>query len=175
MRVPVFKIVLKNGGTSEYNDIKAFFFAAKSNADRAQVLRAIGHTQDSALKQATMEWATSGEVKLQDFFYAMGSVSGSGKVGADISWAYFQENLEKIKGMIGNASSSLMDACIVMCASSFCSDAKANEIEEFFASHPLPSNTRKISQLLENMRSSAKFLKILEESGLSSESFWAEL
>lgn len=175
MRVPVFKIVLKTGGTTEYDAVKSFFLAAKSNADRSQVLRSIGHTKGEDLKQATMEWSTSGEVKLQDFFYAMGSVSSSGKVGSEIAWSYFQSNFDKIKAMVGSASSSLMDACIVMCASGFCSEARADEIEAFFKTHPLPSNTRKISQILENTRSSAKFLKILESSELSKPTFWEQV
>ena len=105
----------------------------------------------------------------------MGSVGRSKKVGGDIAWQYFQDNLEKIKAMIGKASSSLMDACIIMCAGGFVTAAKADEIDAFFASHPLPQSTRKIAQVTESMRANSKFLDVLEASELSKKEFWSSL
>ena len=102
-------------------------------------------------------------------------VGGSNREGREVSWKYLQDNLEKIKGMVGQGSASLMDACIVMCAGSFCSREKADEIEAFFKAHPLPRNERKISQTIENMRANAKFFDVLKASQLSTEEFWASL
>ena len=73
MRTPVFKIVLKNGGAKEYDQVKSYFYKADNNAERKHVLNSLGCIADNGLKLATMEWSTSGEIKLQDFFYAMGS------------------------------------------------------------------------------------------------------
>jgi puromycin-sensitive aminopeptidase len=175
MRTSVFQIVLTNGGAKEYEAVKSYFYTAETNAERKHVLSSLGSTPDPKLKLATLEWSTSGEVKLQDFFYPMGSVGRSKRVGHEISWQYFQDNFDKIKGMIGNASSSLMDACIVMCAGGFCSNKKADEIDAFFATHPLPSSTRKIAQVTESMRANAKFLDILLASELSQKEFWDKL
>lgn len=73
MRTPVFKIVLKNGGETEYEQVKSYFYKADNNAERKHVLNSLGCIADSKLKLATMEWSTSGDIKLQDFFYVMGS------------------------------------------------------------------------------------------------------
>jgi len=175
MRTQVFAIVLKNGGEKEYNDVKSYFFKADNNAERKHVLSALGSTPDPALKLAAMEWSTSGEIKLQDFFYLMGSVGRSKKVGRDIAWQYYQDNFEKIKAMIGKASSSLMDACIVMCAGGYTTAEKADEIDAFFASHPLPQSTRKIAQVTEAMRANSKFLDMLVASELAKKEFWSSL
>lgn len=175
MRSPVFRIVLMNGGEQEYADVKSYFYTAPNNAERLHSLGTLGHTKILALKQATMEWATSGEVKLQDFFYAMGSVGSSGKEGREISWKYFQDNFHTIKSMIANASPSIMNACIVMCCGSFSSHAKADEIEAFFEANPLPSSSRRISQLLEGMRANAQLLNVIVASELSKPEFWAGL
>lgn len=175
MRTPVFVIVLKNGSVKEYDAVKSYFYSADNNAERKHVLSSIGSTPDPKLKLATMEWATSGEIKLQDFCYPMGSVGRSKRVGREIAWKYFQDNFEKIKGMIGKASSSLMDACIVMCAGGFCTNEKADEIDAFFAAHPVPSSTRKIAQVTESMRANAKFLDILMASELAKKEFWDKL
>ena len=175
IKVPVFKIFLKSGGAKEYEDIKGYFYSAKDNSERKHVLNSLGSTTDPKLKLATLDWATSGEVKLQDFFYAIGSVGRSGKVGRNITWKYFQENHESMSKMLAQASPSLMGAVIVMCAGGFCSIDKADEIDEFFSKHPFPKNSRKISQMTENMRANGKFLATLQNSRLSDMSFWNEL
>ena len=175
MRTPVFKIVLKNGSTTEYEQVLSYFTTSSDNAERKHVLASLGAAKDPSLKLRTMDWTTSGVVKLQDFFYAMGSVGNSSKHGREISWKYFQQNFEKIKGMISKASPSLMDACIVSCAGGFCSFEKADEIDAFFAMNPCPSNARKIAQTTENMRANAKFLQMLQTSALSKDEFWASL
>ena len=172
MRTQVFKIYLKNGGAKEYEEVKEYFSQATDNAERKHVLSSLGSAQDPKLKLATMEWSTSGEIKLQDFFYAMGSVGRSSKEGREISWKYYQDNFDKIKDMLGLASPSLMAACIVMCAGSFCSTEKADEIEAFFQDHPLPLCALKISQTTEAMRTNAKFLNMLKASDLSKPEFW---
>ena len=73
--------------------------------------------------------------------------------------------------MVKKASPSLMDACIVSCCGSFCTESKANEIQDFLNSKDLKSNARTISQLLENMRTNASFLEKLKEA-LGEDGFW---
>lgn len=175
MKTAVFKIVLQNGGATEYNQVKSYFETATDNAERKHVLSSLGYVPDTKLKLATLDWTTSGAVKLQDFFYAIGSVSQSSKTGKELSWKYFQDNFERLKNMLINASSSLTDALIVYSAGSFCSKEKADEIESFFAAHPLPRNVRKISQTIEGMRANAKFLDLLKASDLSKDQFWESL
>lgn len=46
-----------------------------------KVYNAVGATADPALKRRVLEWALS-EIKLQDFFYPIGSVSASRSVPA---------------------------------------------------------------------------------------------
>mmetsp|Transcript_29685 Transcript_29685/g.53877 ORF Transcript_29685/g.53877 Transcript_29685/m.53877 type:complete len:887 (-) Transcript_29685:86-2746(-) len=175
MRSSVFSIVLKNGGAQEYQEVKAYFTATTDNAERKHVLGSLGHTSDLKLKQSTLEWAISGEIKLQDFFYPMGSVRSSSLEGRNIAWVFYKNNFKAIKAMIGNANSSLMDAAIVSCGGGFCSNEKANEIEEFFKANPVPRSTRKIQQTLENMRANANFLALLQSSDLAKDVFWSSL
>jgi puromycin-sensitive aminopeptidase len=175
IKVPVFSIYLKTGGEKEYDAVKAYYYKANDNAERKTVLNSLGSADDEKLKVATLDWATSGEIKLQDFFYPIGSVSRSGKKGRVVSWKYFQDNHERLKEMLGNSNPSLMDAVIVMSAGSFCSLEMADEITQFFKDHPYPKNVRKIDQMTENMRANGKFLAILQASDLSNEDFWNSL
>uniref|UniRef100_A0A7S1B8F5 Aminopeptidase n=1 Tax=Corethron hystrix TaxID=216773 RepID=A0A7S1B8F5_9STRA len=174
VRGPVFKIILKTGGEKEYQQILSYFYSATDNAEKKHVLLTLGHTCDSRLKLRTLNWSVSGEVKIQDFFYLMGSVGRSNE-GGDIAWDFFQENFNKIKKMIGKASPSLMDACIVSCCGNFCSNDKADEIENYFKINPVPLSSRRISQMIEGMRTNASLLCKLENSVCSEESFWESL
>jgi puromycin-sensitive aminopeptidase len=65
----------------------------------------------------------------------------------ELVWQFYQNNFERIKKMLANASPSLMDACIVYSCGGFAHESKAQEVEQFFKEHPLPRNTRKVSEL----------------------------
>jgi puromycin-sensitive aminopeptidase len=175
IKVPVFKIYLKNGSTEEYDKIKGYFYTAKDNAECKHVLNTLGSIASKELKLATLNWTTSGEVKLQDFFYAIGSVGRSNKEGREMTWQYFQDHHTRLANMLAQASPSLMDAVIVLCAGGFCSLQKAKEIDSFFAANPYPKNSRKITQMTENMRANGKFLATLQSSQLGQASFWGTL
>jgi len=151
MRSSVFRIILKNGGEKEWTGIKSYFFTAADQAEKKIVLGTLGASKEAKMKLQTLEWTISGEIKLQDFFYPMGSVGHSSRAGAEISWQFFQDNFQTIKDMIGKGSPSLMDACIINCAGGFCSSEKADEIDAFFKANPLPSSARKIAQCIEGM------------------------
>jgi puromycin-sensitive aminopeptidase len=69
----------------------------------------------------------------------------------------------------------MMQACIVMCAGAFCSAEMADEIDNFFKENPIPSSSRKISQMTEGIRANSKFLIALQASGLSKDEFWTAL
>ncbi|KAL7428645.1 hypothetical protein ACHAXM_001361 [Skeletonema potamos] len=175
MRSSVFKIVLKNGGAKEFEEVKDYFDQASDNAERKHVLSSLGHAPDAKLKTATLEWAISGNIKLQDFFYPMGGVRSSSCEGRNIAWTFLKQNFSAINAMVGNANASLMDAVIVSCAGGFCSNEKADEIEAFFKANPVPRSSRKIQQTLENMRSNAKFFASLQNSDLKSAEFWSSV
>lgn len=172
MRSPVFKIILKNGGEAEFEQVKSYYVTATDNAEKKHVLNSLGAVGDVKLKRAVLDWTTGGEVKLQDFFYAIGSVHRSGKEGQELTWSYFKDNFDRFNSMLEKASASLMDAVIVYSCGGFTSTAMADEIEEFFKAKDMAKNARKISQTVESMRANAKFAELLAKSEISKDSFW---
>lgn len=166
-KIAVYKIVLMNGGDKEYEQILKTYYATEDNSERKYAHNALGAALQPALKMRTLDWAVkSGDVKLQDFFYPIDSVTTTAG-GTAIAWNYFKSNFEHIKGMLAKASPSLMDAVIVYSISRFCTNERADEIEAFFKENPLPSSERKISQSIENMRSNAQLLQRIKESKLT--------
>lgn len=173
IRPQAFRIFLKNGGELEYNTIKSYFMKAETNAEQMHVLQSLGSTPDPKLKLSALEWSISGKIKLQNFHSLMGSVGASGNSGNDVCWQFYQDNFEKIQLFLGSGSSvNLSNATILACAGHFYTTEKANEINAFFETKSMPRNTRAISQMIENMRSNARFLNVLKSSELSSSCFW---
>ena len=174
-KIPVFKIVLANaaaGSEAEFDQLMAHLGALTANAERKAVYLAIGATPSLALKRRVLEWCTGGALKLQDFFYPIGSVSQSSPEGLAMAWDFFRENFADISAMLKKASASLMDAAIVYSVSGFATDARADEIAGFFTDPAtgeprLPQSNRKISQTVEGIRASAKFLARILASDLS--------
>lgn len=172
-RTTVFKLVLQRGGVTEYDKILAAYYKTEDNAERKHIMNSLGAAPTKELKLRTLDWAVkSGDVKLQDFFYPIGSVSHSGPAGAQIAYDYFKENLETIIEMLRKASPSLMDAVIVYSCGAFCTLDKADEVEGFFEKHPFPSNARRIQNMLETMRVSGGMLEKVKASSLLKDDFW---
>jgi len=61
-----------------------------------QVYNSIGATPKLELKRKVLEWAVS-DIKLQDFFYPIGSVSSSSYEGLSLAWNYYKENFTRIR------------------------------------------------------------------------------
>ena len=172
-KTPVFQLVLKHGGQAEFDQCMGIYAAVSTNVEKKEVMNAIGSASSVELKRRVLDWCTGGDVKLQDFFYPIGSVARSGREGARVAWDYLREHFDRIRGLIATASASLMDAVIVYSAGFFVSFERADEIEAFFAAHPVPSSQRRLSQMLEGMRTNAKFLQsALADGQLATQAFW---
>merc|ERR1712166_975583 len=126
-------------------------------------------------KQEVLRWAISGDVKMQDFFYLLSGVSGSSKQGLDMAWHFFKSEFDTFHTMLKSGNASIMDAAILNSCNGFCSDEKASEIEKFFEEHPLPQNKRTIMQLLEEMRTNAKFVGRILATDVAKQEYWDTL
>ena len=87
----VYRIVIMNGGQKEYERVLQSFHDTEDNQEKKYAVHSLGATRVEALKLRTLDWAVkSGEVKLQDFFYPIGSVAGS-LAGSELAWKYYRE------------------------------------------------------------------------------------
>jgi aminopeptidase N len=174
-KLQVFKVVLANapeGSTAAFDQLMAHVALLTSNAERKDVYHAVGAAPSLALKSKVLDWALSGDIKLQDFFYPIGSVSASGPEGLALAWRFFQDHFKEIQAMLAKASASLMDAAIVSSMGGFATEAAADEVAAFFTDQAtglprLPQSNRKIQQALESIRANAKFVARILASDLS--------
>jgi len=175
IKEPVFKMVLKTGGQKEYKALREVQAKAETNIEKKHVYVTIGQTAEMSLKKDVLEWVVSGDIKIQDFFYPLGSVASSSKEAAAMTWEFYKANFDKIWSMCKTASPSLMDAMITLSARSFCTSEAAAEVEQFYQEHPLTLNQHTIKQTLEGIKTNAAFLERILKTPVVQESFWQGL
>ena len=123
--------------------------------------------QADELRVRALDFAYSGAVKLQDFFYVMNVMHSSSNAGMEATWAHFTTNVAKYRSMLEKAGPSLMDACIRGACAGFASPARAAEVTQFFADNKalFPSNQRTIEQNIEAINTSCAYLQKFQTSG----------
>lgn len=89
-----------------------------------------------------------------------------------IMWVV-EQNVEFIKEKLGKSSPSLLAAVIGLSLQGFCTLEKATEIETYFEAHPVPSCSRRVSQIVETVRANGALLvKLRSVTKLTDASFW---
>lgn len=96
----------------------------------------------------------------------------SNAAGASLAWSFYKQNFERIKAMLSKASPFMTDAAIVNSISRFCTHQQADDVEAFFAAHPMPTAARRISQTLEVIRNNAAMVQTIAASALSSPEYY---
>jgi puromycin-sensitive aminopeptidase len=175
IRGPIFRIVLHNGGVAEYEKVLATYYATTEDAKRKWALTTLGASQSPELKLRCMEWSISGDVKLQDCYTPMNSVSSSDHIGANIAWKFYKDNIERIKSMLSTSIPWTMNSIILSCCSKFHTFDMANDIKTFFELNPNEKAERTITQTIERIRIAANFDEKIKNSKFVESEFWSNL
>jgi puromycin-sensitive aminopeptidase len=163
-RKVVYQILLKTASDSgDYLALRDLFNEYKNNALKKEVLLSLGSALSPELRKRTLDWATSGQVKMQDFFYPIASVAGSGASGREFVWKYFKDNYARIQKLVETGSPFLMSSVINCSSGGFATMERAKEIEQFFQQNPVPRSSRKIEQIIEGTKNDARFAAWLKQ------------
>eukprot|EP00927_Polykrikos_kofoidii_P049844 TRINITY_DN43855_c0_g1_i1.p1 TRINITY_DN43855_c0_g1~~TRINITY_DN43855_c0_g1_i1.p1 ORF type:complete len:882 (-),score=207.18 TRINITY_DN43855_c0_g1_i1:132-2777(-) len=175
LKKPVYEMVVKHGGRQEVEALKKIWHDSEANVAKLQVYRTIGFTADVQCKAELLEWTISGDIKLQDYFYPVASISTSSRAAGRMTWEFFKTNFPRIQEMMKSAAASLMDPMIQLSARHFCTNEAADDVEAFLKSKDMPQNQRTITQVLEEIRTNAAFWDRIKQSPLNEETFWDSL
>lgn len=175
IKIAIFRIVL----ASCDNDIDANKFYdvlinhlsnVNTNIEKVDIYQSLGFSSSLAVKKKVLELSISDKVKMQDLSYPISSVSQSSREGIDMAWEFYKDNFDYIVSLIVK-SPSIMEHVIIYSASGFSTLEKADEVENFFYTtskkNPnvkeikLPDSIRVISQTLEKIRNSARFMDLI--------------
>jgi len=156
----VFSLVVLAGGEEEYNQMISLYKISTLPAQKVTALRCIGASRNPDLIKKGLEYMMSDEVRMQDRFILLLTLSGS-SVGRQICWDYVKQNWDSVAEKF---SHNLLPRVISYTCENFTTLEKAKDVEEFFAQHKAEGTERTIAQTLECIHSNVSILHRNEES-----------
>jgi aminopeptidase N/puromycin-sensitive aminopeptidase len=145
-----FSLAVRNGGSELYDRLAEKQKQAKTPEDFYVYLDALNSFNDPQLIERNLNRALSPEIRSQD---AVGVISDIMDLpaGGALAWDFVKSHWDGIAKLgDGFAGAGLVDA-----TSTFCSAEQREQVQEFFATHKVPSAERGLQQSLERIQNCA--------------------
>jgi puromycin-sensitive aminopeptidase len=125
--------------------------AAETPAERYRFLYGLTMFRDELLAHRTFDYALSASVRAQDRALLLGRMLANPAI-RDLTWRQMQTYWSQLQAGVGafGGTTRLIEAL-----GAFCDRQRLNEIEAFFAKHPVPGAARTLSQTVEDIESCA--------------------
>ncbi|GAU31295.1 hypothetical protein TSUD_315040 [Trifolium subterraneum] len=156
IRRAVYVAVMKRASKSNrsgYESLLKVYRETDLSQEKTRILGSLASSSDPDLILEVLNFMLSSEVRSQDAVFGL-NVNWEGR---DVAWAWLKEHWEHIAKTYG--SGFLVTRFVSAVVSPFASLEKAKEVEEFFASHPMPSIARTLKQSLERVHINANWVQ----------------
>jgi len=156
IRAAVYGSVAAMGREEDYNAMVKLHSEADSHEEKERIARSgLAAFPSPALLAKALEFSLSPAVRAQDSVHMIGSIARA-RAGRDLCWQFFKDNFTLLKARY--ASGFLLSHLVKSCTERFLTEARAQEVEQYFAEHPLPGSERNVAQSVETIRLSAAWL-----------------
>ncbi|XP_050285452.1 aminopeptidase M1-like isoform X1 [Quercus robur] len=152
--------VLLNTSTTNRNGFESLlklYREADTVQEKEPLLRCIASCPDPNIVLEALNFMLSEEVRDQDILYVLAGLRSEGR---EVAWRWLKENWDLIFSKYG---AILLHQFITYILTLFCSNEKAEEIEEFFVSRVHPSFTRNLKQSIEEIRLKARWVENIRQ------------
>ncbi|KAK7311962.1 hypothetical protein RJT34_10461 [Clitoria ternatea] len=140
-----------------YDSLLKVYRETDLSQEKTRILGSLASSHDPDLILESLNFMLSSEVRSQDAVFGL-AVS---REGQDVAWAWLKTNWEHLKKTYG--SGFLITRFVKAVVSPFASFEKAKEVEEFFATHPMPSIARTLKQSLERVNINANWVQGIQK------------
>eukprot|EP00930_Biecheleria_cincta_P002219 TRINITY_DN103242_c0_g1_i1.p1 TRINITY_DN103242_c0_g1~~TRINITY_DN103242_c0_g1_i1.p1 ORF type:complete len:975 (-),score=139.94 TRINITY_DN103242_c0_g1_i1:85-3009(-) len=165
LKTSVFCIVLSNSqGEAPYRKLRQLASRAETpQAVRLSIYTALGAAPRTDLRKKTLDMALGGRdsVRLQDVMYPVSGVALADRDGARLAWQWFVDHRIRLCKRLRTANVRLLGAVIESAARAVPDAAHADAVEALFEDHPVPGLERSIAQIVEGIRTEARFVQRL--------------
>lgn len=127
-------IATANGDAALFDKLQKVSQTTNNPEEKTTALYALATFHDPALVRRALDYATSGQVRNQDSIILM-IIALRNRDTRGIAWQYIQQNWPKVKAQI----TTMMGGYLVGSTGSFCTADKAQEVQSFFTTHPVPA------------------------------------
>jgi puromycin-sensitive aminopeptidase len=141
------------GDAKTFDTMLSAYKAEASPQVRAGILGAMGSFREPVLLSRYLELGLSEAVRPQDKYIVAGTAFGN-RYGRELAWEWTKHNWGALVRLYSGGG-HMLDRFPHYAGMAFATTDKADEVEEFFASHPHPAITMSVAQALEAVRSKA--------------------
>uniref|UniRef100_A0A7N2LLT3 Aminopeptidase n=1 Tax=Quercus lobata TaxID=97700 RepID=A0A7N2LLT3_QUELO len=163
--------VLLNTSTTNRNGFESLlklYREADTVQEKEPLLRCIASCPDPNIVLEALNFMLSEEVRDQDILYVLAGLRSEGR---EVAWRWLKENWDLIFSKYGaillhqfiTYILTLIAHSLNIIKRQFCSNEKAEEIEEFFVSRVHPSFTRNLKQSIEEIRLKARWIENIRQ------------
>ncbi|CAJ1973554.1 unnamed protein product [Sphenostylis stenocarpa] len=140
-----------------YESLLKIYRETDLSQEKTRILGSLASSRDPDLILEALNFMLSSEVRSQDAVFGLAVT----REGRDVAWAWLKENWEHLTKTYG--SGFLITRFVSAAVSPFASFEKAKEVEDFFASHPMPSIARTLRQSLERVNINASWVQSVQK------------
>jgi aminopeptidase N len=143
---PAVVIASQNGDSHLFDQLQRLSKTSNDPDVVDTALLALANFRDPSLLRRALDYATSGHVRNQDaaFLFVIALRSRDTR---PVAWDYIQKNWDKVHAELTTS----MGAYLVQSAGSFCSVEKGQEVQTFFAAHPVEAAQRAIQRATDSI------------------------
>lgn len=157
-------LVAQEGDEDTYGKLWQLHSKSTLSEEKVRLLIALSRFKNKDLLAETLSRSMDSQyVRSQDTVIAVASVARN-RFGRDLAWEFLKSNWDEFDRRYGQGGFAITS--LVAITGAFTNLDKAQEVEEFFKTHPAPSATRTIQQSLERIRLNHAWIQ-LNDSGLS--------
>lgn len=142
------------GDAARYEEFSDAFRQAKSPQESDRYMYSMAMFADAALLQKTLDKTLTGEVRSQNAPYLVRNVLLN-PAGRTIGWEWVKTNWDKIRELFP----SLIITRLVEGVSGLIDEKIADDVDKFFASHPVKEGQKTCDQHLEKLKVAIAFLR----------------
>ena len=156
LRGVVFSLAAQVGDRATYDQLWDLEERTSLQEEKIRLLLAMSRFQDVGLLNETLERALSPRVRSQDTITVVGGVAANFR-GREAAWEFVKDNWSEFDRRYGGGGFGLMR--LVSICSSFTTEERRADVENFFAEHSAPAAERTIRQALERVRLNIRWLE----------------
>ncbi|KAL1311069.1 hypothetical protein AAFC00_001278 [Neodothiora populina] len=155
LRLPTFKIAVKESGKEAYEAVKNEYLHGSSVDSKEIALQAMGRVQDKELAKEYLEWSLSGAVATQDVHSPARAVALNSKV-RPVVWEFIKSNWPMLRERLGG-NMVVLERYLRMSLNKFASYEVEKDIEAFFGDKDNTGYDRGLAVVGDTIKGSARY------------------
>lgn len=155
LRLPVFRIVITEGGTEAYSALKKEYLSTTSIDGKEICLQAMGRVQSAELAHDFLNFQFSDQVAVQDMHSGSIALATNAKT-CDELWKYIKEHWSAVHKKLAS-NSVVIDRYLKQSLSKFASFEVEQDIKSFFKDKDTKGYDRGLVQVSDAVRGNAAY------------------